>query len=276
MAASRLTPSRSATTGLLRLYGDPRVAVIGLSPELRETERRRKPGDEPCREGAAVTWAAIDWARVGMRTPTSVDMLRSLWRHYVAGGPAATSASTLGCDGRCAWRPHDTIPSRRSRSREPVEAVWLDSASSATAVAEAAEEEEQHNHDEDDGEHEARPCLSGWWSALYPGLAHGSRALPPGPAAMGGGPALVPEGRRRHGSGRGVADGHGGCRCRAGTGTSVPRPDSSACVLGDARRGRRDSLLACASCLPPRGRRCVAVGGMRLHQGQGSQNEIRR
>ena len=66
--------------------GEYLVAAPALARKL-ETERHAA-GERSCREGAAVVWAAIDWARAGMTRPIERDVLRALWPCYLDGLPA--------------------------------------------------------------------------------------------------------------------------------------------------------------------------------------------
>jgi tetratricopeptide (TPR) repeat protein len=107
-----------------QLYVHPRVTVVSLSSELTTAEavrvhdryepdvaqqivahgigeylvaapelarklddERHSPGDDPCPEGAAVVWAAIDWARSGMTGSIPDALLRNLWPLYLRGIP---------------------------------------------------------------------------------------------------------------------------------------------------------------------------------------------
>lgn len=111
---------------LRQLYGDRRVTIVPLTSELTTPEMVRvqalypdaahqigkhgigeylvaahelarklvesshEPGDEPCPEGVAVVWAAIDWARSGMTGSIPDDLMKELWTHYVRGGVKPT------------------------------------------------------------------------------------------------------------------------------------------------------------------------------------------
>lgn len=57
------------------------VAAPELARKLREG--RHTPTDSQCPEGAAVVWAAIDWARSGMNGAIPKSKLRDLWPHYL-------------------------------------------------------------------------------------------------------------------------------------------------------------------------------------------------
>lgn len=105
-----------------QLYGHPRVRVVPLSSDLTEREQaavradfedeaaeqiiehgigeylvaapalarkleeeRARPASGTCPEGAALVWAAIDWARIGMTVPLPAAVLRTLWPAYLHG-----------------------------------------------------------------------------------------------------------------------------------------------------------------------------------------------
>jgi hypothetical protein len=51
--------------------------------ERKLTTGRHEPGEEPCREGVAVVWAAIDWQRAGMTKPLPEELLRELYVNYL-------------------------------------------------------------------------------------------------------------------------------------------------------------------------------------------------
>ena len=114
-----------ATPQLQSIYRHPQVRVIALSSELSESERKRvrarfwpdaaarviahgigeylvaapelrrrleeeryQDAGSPAPEGAALAWAAIDCARVGVRSTLSAEMLRAIWPHYLVKGGA--------------------------------------------------------------------------------------------------------------------------------------------------------------------------------------------
>ena len=63
--------------------GEYLVAAPELARKL--DDERHRPGDEQCPEGAAVAWAAIDWARSGMTGAIPDALLRELWPLYLRG-----------------------------------------------------------------------------------------------------------------------------------------------------------------------------------------------
>jgi tetratricopeptide (TPR) repeat protein len=63
--------------------GEYLVAAPELARKL--DDERHSPGDERCPEGAAIAWAAIDWARSGMTGAIPDALLRELWPLYLRG-----------------------------------------------------------------------------------------------------------------------------------------------------------------------------------------------
>ena len=76
--------------------GEYLVAAPELARKL--DEERHRPADETCPEGAAVAWAAIDWARSGMSTSISEQLLREIWPLYLRGIPATDERFAKGLD----------------------------------------------------------------------------------------------------------------------------------------------------------------------------------
>jgi hypothetical protein len=62
------------------------VAVPALERKL--TTGRHAPGQDPCPEGVAVVYPAVDWAPCGRTDPISHETLHQLWpTHLPAGSP---------------------------------------------------------------------------------------------------------------------------------------------------------------------------------------------
>jgi tetratricopeptide (TPR) repeat protein len=108
------------------------------APELaHKLATERHPGDtETCPEGAAVVWAAADWARSGMLRPVPEKLLRSLWRNY-PGGTHGTFQNGLGWALRTiyrssslllkeggGYRPYESIVAYANRQRNINSATW--------------------------------------------------------------------------------------------------------------------------------------------------------
>jgi tetratricopeptide (TPR) repeat protein len=68
------------------------------APELERKldEERHRPGEASCPEGAAVVWAAIDWARMGMTTAIPQPLLREVWPNYLRGRAGSDDRFTSG------------------------------------------------------------------------------------------------------------------------------------------------------------------------------------
>jgi tetratricopeptide (TPR) repeat protein len=114
---------------------------LAAAPELEhKLATERHPGDpEACPEGAAVVWAAADWARAGMLRPVPEETLCGLWRNYSGSTPATKerfqdgltwaqriiyrSSSLLNKldDG---YQPYESIVAYANRKRNIDPATW--------------------------------------------------------------------------------------------------------------------------------------------------------
>jgi tetratricopeptide (TPR) repeat protein len=111
------------------------------APELEhKLATERHPGDmESCPEGAAVVWAAADWARAGMLRPVPEETLRDLWRNYVGMTPSAEErfqrgvawalrpiyrSSSLLRGERGGYHPYEPIVAYVDRQRKINPAAW--------------------------------------------------------------------------------------------------------------------------------------------------------
>lgn len=101
--------------------GEYLVAAPELARKLED--ERHAPGDEPCPEGAAVAWAAIDWARCGMLGSVPDALLRELWPLYLHGIKPTEERFNRGLDW--ALRPvyHSVALVYETSSYEPYD--WI-------------------------------------------------------------------------------------------------------------------------------------------------------
>jgi hypothetical protein len=145
--------------GSLERHGLAAYLVAAPALERKLSTRRHAPGDPECAEGAAVVFAAVDWARCGRTDPISDDTLRLLWPSYLPPGAHATDdafdvalawairpvAGTITLLQRSAsYQAFDYIVRLvrdRSGAESPREAAWaaaIDSAEDAQALGVAA------------------------------------------------------------------------------------------------------------------------------------------
>jgi hypothetical protein len=82
-AAREANYAPEAVDAMSRGIGEYMVAAPRLERKL--TTARHEPGAEPCAEGVAVVWAAIDWQRAGMTKPISEELLHELYPNYLTG-----------------------------------------------------------------------------------------------------------------------------------------------------------------------------------------------
>lgn len=68
------------------------AAAMVAAPALQRTldTRQHLTGEKESHEGAAVVYAAVDWARCGRTDPISAERLRRLWPTYLPSGVEAT------------------------------------------------------------------------------------------------------------------------------------------------------------------------------------------
>ncbi|MBV8541672.1 MAG: hypothetical protein JO364_09355 [Pseudonocardiales bacterium] len=71
-------------------HGLAAYLVAGPALERKLITGRHAPGEDACREGVAVVYAATDWARCGRTDPLSEEMLRGLWPSHLPAGIRAT------------------------------------------------------------------------------------------------------------------------------------------------------------------------------------------
>lgn len=89
-------PAEAAQQVLAHGIGEYLVAAPELARKLED--ERHRPGDRECPEGAAVVWAAIDWARSGMSMSISEPLLRELWPFYLRGMQPSDERFVAGLD----------------------------------------------------------------------------------------------------------------------------------------------------------------------------------
>ena len=78
-------------------HGLAAFLVAGPVLERKLTTGRHAPGEQACPEGAALVYAAADWARCGRTDPIDADTLRRLWPAYLpAGIPPADEVFAAG------------------------------------------------------------------------------------------------------------------------------------------------------------------------------------
>jgi tetratricopeptide (TPR) repeat protein len=92
-----LDPSEAAA---LDRHGLAAYLVAGPALERKLNTGVHKPGDEPCMEGVALVYAAVDWARCGRTDPIPESVLRALWASYL---PASVPVSDEGFERALAW-----------------------------------------------------------------------------------------------------------------------------------------------------------------------------
>jgi tetratricopeptide (TPR) repeat protein len=99
IALTETTPHELAALGTrvsahqlttIERHGLAAYLVAGPALETKLFTRRHAPGEPECPEGAAVVYAAVDWARCGRTDPIPKDILRALWPHYLDRGGDAT------------------------------------------------------------------------------------------------------------------------------------------------------------------------------------------
>ena len=83
----RLEISEAAS---LERHGLAAYLVAGPLLERKLNTHRHAPGHEPCPEGAALVYVAVDWARCGRTDPITTATLRGVWPSYLPPGAAAT------------------------------------------------------------------------------------------------------------------------------------------------------------------------------------------
>ena len=90
--ADELAPLRAklsdAEFEAVQRHGLAAYLVAAPALERKLTTGRHAPGQDPCPEGVAVVYAAVDWARCGRTDPISHETLHQLWpTHLPAGSP---------------------------------------------------------------------------------------------------------------------------------------------------------------------------------------------
>ena len=93
-AARRAEYDPTAVEEMARGIGEFMIAAPRLERKL--TTGRHEPGDDTCREGVAVVWAAIDWQRAGMTKPLPEQLLRELHSHYLTAAELTDGAVDRG------------------------------------------------------------------------------------------------------------------------------------------------------------------------------------
>jgi tetratricopeptide (TPR) repeat protein len=81
-------------------HGLAAFLVAAPALERKLSTRRHGPGEVDCREGAAIVYAAVDWALCGRTDPIAADPLRRMWRSYV---PAGTASDDEAFEAGLAW-----------------------------------------------------------------------------------------------------------------------------------------------------------------------------
>jgi tetratricopeptide (TPR) repeat protein len=68
------------------------AAYLVAAPQLERklTTQLHAPGENPCPEGVALVYAAVDWARCGRSDPIDEAVLRRVWPSYLAPRQPAT------------------------------------------------------------------------------------------------------------------------------------------------------------------------------------------
>ena len=123
-------------------HGLAAFLVAAPALERKLSTRRHGPGEVDCPEGAAIVYAAVDWALCGRTDPIAAGPLRRMWPSYVPAGspsddgafeaglvwalrPAAGSISLLRSAG--GYLPYDYIVDfvhGRAESVSPLDAAW--------------------------------------------------------------------------------------------------------------------------------------------------------
>ena len=80
--AARALYSDETVSQMAHGIGEYMIAASELEQKLITG---RHDGGPDCPEGVAVTWAAIDWQRVGMTDPISEQLLKELYANYLTG-----------------------------------------------------------------------------------------------------------------------------------------------------------------------------------------------
>lgn len=70
-------------------HGLAAFLVAAPALERKLSTRRHGPGEVDCPEGAAIVYAAVDWALCGRTDPIADDPLRRMWRSYLPAGAAS-------------------------------------------------------------------------------------------------------------------------------------------------------------------------------------------
>jgi tetratricopeptide (TPR) repeat protein len=140
----------------VRRHGLAAYLVAGPALQRKLTSKRHAPGERECPEGAAVVYAAVDWARCGRTDPISDDTLRALWPGFLQAGigpnderfaiglewalrPVAATIALLQDDH--GYRAYDYVirlvheQATAAPPRDPVWAAAIDSATAAEASA---------------------------------------------------------------------------------------------------------------------------------------------
>jgi tetratricopeptide (TPR) repeat protein len=99
--AGELDPLRArlsdAEFEAVQRHGLAAYLVAGPALERKLITSRHAPGENPCPEGVAVVYTAIDWARCGRTDPISHEILRQLWpTHLAAGSPDTDDGFATG------------------------------------------------------------------------------------------------------------------------------------------------------------------------------------
>jgi hypothetical protein len=97
------------------------AAYLVAAPQLERKlkTQRHAPGEDPCPEGVALVYAAVDWARCGRTDPIDEHVLRSAWTSYL---PPETPASDEVFAVALTWalRPAVWIAAAHDASRGPL------------------------------------------------------------------------------------------------------------------------------------------------------------
>jgi len=92
--AAELSPLRAKLSNaefeVAQRHGLAAYLVAGPALERKLTTGRHAPGQDPCPEGVAVVYAAVDWARCGRTDPISHETLRQLWPTQLPAGSPDT------------------------------------------------------------------------------------------------------------------------------------------------------------------------------------------
>ena len=89
----RLAPH---TLQSIEIHGLAAYLVAGPALERKLSTRRHALGDPECPAGAAIVYAAVDWARCGRTDPIEKKALRQLWPAYLPGVDASDTEFAAG------------------------------------------------------------------------------------------------------------------------------------------------------------------------------------